>query len=100
MSYYQILEAPKKAFCYLLLNNKDKKRYENNKNLSQDVIKKVSKLQFLKEDYTWISKNNNTSQELLQDLLKQIQVLTNELQEIHPYYKPLIKYEGTEWNKL
>lgn len=89
----------KMSMCLPLSVIEQKNYYMNNK-ISDELDKKHNKLQHLKKEYAIMLKGNNIEDVNVQTIAKEIEILSNELIHKHPYYKPLSKFDGTNWTEL
>lgn len=89
----------KMAMC-LPLSVIEQKNYYMKNVISNELDKKHCRLQHLKKEYAIMLKGNKVADDNVQTIAKEIECLSSELINSHPYYMPLKKFEGTNWNKL
>ena len=68
--------------------------------VSEELNEKHRRLRHLKREYAVIVKNSKIESDNVQRIANEIQELTQELQQRHPYYMPLKNFEGTDWEKI
>ena len=89
----------KMAIC-LPMSVIEQKRYYMKKAISDELEKKHQRLQNLKREYAIMLKGNKVEDDSVQEIAREIEKLSNELIHKHPYYMPLEKFEGTNWDEL
>ena len=95
--YPQILNTSKKCVPLSII---EQKKYNASKQLTEDQIKKSHRLQLLNDEYLRIVQRNKVDSPYVQKIAQEIQELTMELKKMHPYYRPLSHFDGTDWKKL
>ena len=78
----------------------EQKIYYNNRNIDKDLRDKDNRLKALKKEYVIMLQKNNAVNLDVQKLAHEIDELTSELVENHPYYRALECYSGTDWEEL
>lgn len=78
----------------------EQKRYYMKNEISDELEEKHHRLQNLKREYAIILKSNSVEDNNVQEIAHKIELLSKELIHNHPYYMPLEKFEGTNWNEL
>lgn len=89
----------KMSICIPLSIIEQKKYYMRNE-VSEELNEKHRRLRHLKREYAVIVKNSKIESDNVQRIANEIQELTQELQQRHPYYMPLKNFEGTDWEKI
>ena len=89
----------KMAIC-LPVSVIEQKNYYMNNIITDELDKKHSRLQQLKKEYAIMLKNNRLEDDNVQAMAQEIEALLNELVHKHPYYMPLDKFKGTNWEDL
>ena len=90
----EILE--KMSIC-LPLSVIEQKNYYLKNEISDELDKKHCRLQQLKREYAIMLKGNRVEDNDVQTIAREIDFLSKELINKHPYYMPLNKFEGTNW---
>ena len=93
----EILE--KMSMC-LPMSVIEQKNYYMKNVISDELDKKHCRLQHLKKEYAIMLKGNRVEDDNVQTIAKEIECLSSELIHSHPYYMPLNKFEGTNWEEL
>jgi len=93
----EILE--KMSIC-LPLSVIEQKNYYLKNEISDELDKKHCRLQQLKREYAIMLKGNRVEDNDVQTIAREIEFLSKELINKHPYYMPLNKFEGTNWEEL
>ena len=78
----------------------EQKNYYMNNIITDELDKKHSRLQQLKKEYAIMLKNNRLEDDNVQAMAQEIEALSNELVHKHPYYMPLDRFKGTNWEDL
>lgn len=89
----------KMAIC-LPVSVIEQKNYYMNNIITDELDKKHSRLQQLKKEYAIMLKNNRLEDDNVQAMAQEIETLSNELVHKHPYYMPLDRFKGTNWEDL
>lgn len=93
----RILE--KMAIC-LPMSVIEQKNYYMNNIINEELDKKHCRLQQLKNEYAIMLKSNRVEDDNVQTMAQEIEALSDELVHKHPYYMPLDKFKGTNWEDL
>lgn len=93
----EILE--KMSMC-LPLSVIEQKNYYMKNVISDELDKKHCRLQHLKKEYAIMLKGNRVEDDNVQTIAKEMECLSSELINSHPYYMPLNKFEGTNWEEV
>ncbi|MGG3887818.1 tetratricopeptide repeat protein [Metabacillus fastidiosus] len=78
----------------------EQKKYNNEKNFSEELVQAEKKLNNLKEEYKILLKKGKPTDVIVNNKAKEIESLTKHLQEIHPHYQKLNKIENINLNTL
>lgn len=78
----------------------EQKKYNLSKNISDELEEKHHRLEHLKQEYAVMIKNNRVESDEVSIIAKEIEQLTNDLVQNHPYYRPLSKFNGTDWQEI
>lgn len=89
----------KMSMC-LPLSVIEQKNYYMRNRISDDLERKHNRIQQLKKEYAIMLKGNSIEDDDVQMTAKEIEILANELVHKHPYYMPLERFQGTNWEEL
>ncbi|WP_419742415.1 tetratricopeptide repeat protein [Paraclostridium dentum] len=95
---YKILEQNIINICHK--STIEQKKYNQDKNIDDNLKKKETELQNLKEEYDILYKGNLGQSEELNNLGIKIQELQDYLKLNHPYYRPLPKLEKISFKDI
>lgn len=78
----------------------EQKKYNITKEITLEMEELVRRKSILTEEYNSLFEKNRTNFELINDKAKEIEIITNKLIDMHPYYKPLPNHETINFKNI